>query len=492
MKIKINESNSLFNLYILRLKAIINRKKTSMNLQRLQKAFQRNGITVDYDQGVYHLHNTVAQAKVLLPADLPLEEKAVQQLLDFAAVRYPEHDGHVCSACATPDFHPGNLAPVGSIVATTPDMVIPQSLGTDINCGMQLLSTPILEADATSYLPKLEKHLIRLFFEGGRDVPASGAAFRALFDDGPSGFLNTVPHQGIWAEADLARIEQDISRCTGLTEFMSLSRYAPEALIGNRDVLRDPGLGTIGSGNHFVEFQIVDRIYDRQTAFQYGLREGCLVVMTHSGSRDVGSFIGGRWIDKAKDMWPKGLAHPKSKLYALTGQMADEYLHAMGVAALYAWLNRTVLAEMVRKVLREILGCNGCTLVVDVPHNVVLQEHGMNIHRKGATPAREGDLALIPGSMGDFSYLVRGLGNPEWLWSCSHGAGRSVRRQAMRANKTSDGEQTAWRCLSLNEERKIEEAPAAYKPVGPVLTSQEEKAMIRAAVRFRPWLTLKA
>lgn len=72
---------------------------------------------------------------------------------------------------------------------------------------------------------------------------------------------------------------------------------------------------------------------------------------------------------------------------------------------------------------------------MDVPHNIILREHGMNIHRKGATPAHEGGLALIPGSMGDASFLVEGLGNPEWLWSCSHGAGRSVRRQVLRAER---------------------------------------------------------
>jgi len=175
-----------------------------------------------------------------------------------------------------------------------------------------------LEAEAMDKLPKLEKHLVRAFFEGGRDVPVSGTAFRALFDEGPSGFLNAVPRRGVWAEADFARMNQDMDRCIALSEFKSHSRYAPEVLIEDRDMIRDPGLGTIGSGNHFVEFQIVDQIYDGRIAYQYGLKEGCLAVMIHTGSRDVGSFVGGQWIDKAKDAWPKGLAHPKSGLYALT------------------------------------------------------------------------------------------------------------------------------------------------------------------------------
>lgn len=452
----------------------------------------RQGVTVDFDQGVYKLSRMHAQARVLLPQNFPLEEKAVKQLMDFAAVRYPGNDAHVCQACATPDFHPGSLAPVGSIVATTPDMVIPQAIGTDINCGMRLLTTNISEHQAGLQLPKLESLLIRLFLEGGRDVPASGKAFRALFDDGPQAFLQTIPRQGLWAEASMDRMQAEVSACIGLKEFASGAQYAPDALVSNRETLRDPSLGSIGSGNHFVEFQVVDKVVDRQAAYRLGLKEGHLCVMIHSGSRDVGFFVGQRWMDRAKSEWPKGLVHPSSGLYALTGELAAEYLQAMGTAARYAWLNRVVLGEMVRKTLRDVLGSDESSMVVDVPHNVVLQEQGMNLHRKGATPARAQDLALIPGSMGDFSYLAEGLGNPDWLWSCSHGAGRSMRRQAMRALKPGLADTPDWRCLTLREERKIEEAPQAYKPVGPVIESQEEHGMIRSIARFRPWLTVKA
>jgi tRNA-splicing ligase RtcB len=98
-----------------------------------------------------------------------------------------------------------------------------------------------------------------------------------------------------------------------------------------------------------------------------------------------------------------------------------------------------VLAELVRDSFAQVFACDQSRLVVEVPHNVVLREHGMNIHRKGATPAREGGLALIPGSMGDYSYVATGMGNPDWLWSRSHGAGRSVRRQAMRTMRPAPG-----------------------------------------------------
>jgi tRNA-splicing ligase RtcB len=152
-----------------------------------------------------------------------------------------------------------------------------------------------------------------------------------------------------------------------------------------------------------------------------------------------------------------------------------------------------VLAELVRDCLTEVLAEDKSTLVVDVPHNVVLREHGMNIHRKGATPARLGDLALIPGSMGDHSYVASGLGNPDWLWSCSHGAGRSVRRQAMRAIRPEHHQDDlSWQCVTLREERRIEEAPSAYKKIGPVITAQEEAGLLRSVARLKPLLTFKA
>lgn len=462
------------------------------SISRLKKALLRQGVVVDYDQGVYFLQGTHSQARVLLPASFQLEQKAVRQLMDFAAVQVPGSASHVCKACATPDFHPGSLAPVGAIVATTADMVIPQAIGTDINCGMRLLATGITQDQAAKQLPALERRLIRLFLEGGRDVPVSGKAFQALFDVGADAFIDAVPKTGIWSQAMPERLHAELAACIGLSEFSSNARWAPDALLSERETIRDPSLGSIGSGNHFVEFQVVNQIYDRQAAYRLGLKEGNIAVMIHSGSRDVGFFVGQRWMDRAKMEWPQGAKHPQSGLYALTGPLAAEYLEAMGVAARYAWLNRVVLGEMVRQTLREVLHSDDSHMVVDVPHNVVLQENGLNLHRKGATPARAQDLALVPGSMGDFSYLVEGLGNPDWLSSCSHGAGRSIRRQAMRALKPSADQQATWRCLTLREERKIEEAPQAYKPVGPVIASQEEQGMIRSVARFKPWMTVKA
>ncbi|MGO4158607.1 RtcB family protein [Cupriavidus sp. YAF13] len=461
------------------------------SLPRLEKALQRRGIHVERRQGVYHLRNEHAQASVLLPATLPLEAKAVQQLLDFAAVR--SADGHhaVCKACATPDFHPGGIAPVGSIVATDADFVIPAAIGTDINCGMRLITTGLKQAALLPQQDALVSRLTRALLDNGRDVPVHSAAFRALFDEGPAAFIDRVAPQGLWAQADRARLEAELAACVGLDALGGSARYAPDAHVGNREIFRDPCLGTPGGGNHFVELQVVDEIFDRHAAYRVGLACGDVVAMIHSGSRDVGFYVGRRWMDRARQAWPAGLKHPTSGLYGLAGSLAHEYLVAMGTAARYAWANRVVLAELVRKELAELCGAAASRLVVDVPHNVVLRENGLNIHRKGATPAHDGDLALIPGSMGDASYIVRGLGHTDWLSSCSHGAGRSVRRQASRRLK-SDHANAEWRCVTLREERRVEEAPEAYKPIGPVLQAQEEAGLIEAVARLKPWVTFKA
>ncbi len=459
---------------------------------RLQRAFARSHIDLSYSNGIYTVRNESAQATILLPAALPLEEKAVKQLLAFAAVKTPSGDPAVCAACATPDFHPGAIAPVGSIVATPPDVVIPAAIGTDINCGMRLMTTGLSLAQLAPNQNDLIRRLKHVLLENGRNVPTPTQAFKALFDDGPLAFLDRLKPEGLWASADRQRMVEEVGKCIGLEQLNGHSRHAPESFVGGRELIRDPCLGTPGAGNHFVELQVVDTVLDRHAAYELGLRAGDVVVMIHSGSRDMGFHVGTRWMDRAREAWPYGVRHPESKLYALAGPLANQYLDAMGVAARYAWANRVVLGEMVRAELAALRGSDASKLVVDVPHNVVLAEQGLNIHRKGATPANSGQLALIPGSMGDGSYVVRGLGSADWLWSCSHGAGRQIRRQEVRRLQSLSIGGEDWRCVTLREERRIEEAPEAYKPIGPVIDAQTEAGLIEGVAKLRPWVTFKA
>lgn len=464
------------------------------SFSRLQKVFTKQGIHLERSGDIVSVHNAQAEATILLPASLPLEQKAVTQLLNFASVRHPETHHRVCKACATPDFHPGSIAPVGTIVATPHDFVIPAAIGTDINCGMRLLTLGTTLVQAEQQREALVQALTRVLLQNGRNIPLHTQAFETLLTQSPEAFLDEQHlKDGLWNVVDRSRLERELANCIGVTQLSTAqSKHLPDAYLSKTNTLyRDPCLGTIGSGNHFVELQQVAEIMDSKAAYQAGIKQGDLVAMIHSGSRDLGFYVGKQWMDRAKNAWPPHLKHPQHELYGLTGVLAQEYLQAMSAAARYAWLNRVVLAEMLREQFNELGLLGNSKLVVDVPHNVVLQEQGLNIHRKGATPAHAEQLALIPGSMGDYSYLVSGLGHPDWLMSCSHGAGRNVRRQAMRATKT-PSTTTEWHCVTLKEERRIEEAPSAYKPIGAVIESQEQAGLIKVVAKFKPWITFKA
>lgn len=186
------------------------------HLLRLRRAFARSNIAVDFDDGVWHVRNESADATILLPAGFALEEKAVRQLLAFAAVKTPAGEPAVCAACATPDFHPGSVAPVGAVVATPPDVVIPAAIGTDINCGMRLLATGLTLGEVAPHKSALLARLKARLLENERDVPTRTDAFKALFDVGPHAFIDRLRPDGLWARVDRDRLAAEVSRCIGL------------------------------------------------------------------------------------------------------------------------------------------------------------------------------------------------------------------------------------------------------------------------------------
>ncbi|BCD87879.1 RNA-splicing ligase RtcB [Pseudomonas solani] len=472
--------------------------------KRVQQKLARSGVAISRVNGntlsVSSLNSAGLGASILLPESFPIEEKAVLQLLDFAGVSHPE-GGEVRCACATPDFHAGSGIPVGSVIVTSPDMVIPQSIGTDINCGMRLHRLGI-HYDA--FLARKAEWVERVrgdLLGGTRNIPTAPGDMTALFAGGLGDFWSAVGRRsnrdGILARLDLEQVTRELAGLHPSSFARGEAAYAPEALQNTgRAVLRDPGLGTIGGGNHFVEVQVVTELVDRRACFERGLSVGQVVVMIHTGSRDVGFHVGRRWMDKARELWPKGMKHPESKVFALVGEMAGQYLLAMHSAAHYADANRALIAEMVRQRTRELFGPDTeAPLLVDVPHNIVLQEAVGNVHRKGATPAYAGQDLLIPGSMGHDSYLLTGLGNERWLSSASHGAGRSMSRSEILFKGRKDpgilGLERV-QCITTREERLIEEAPGAYKEIGDVVRSQVEEETVAVIARFSPVLTFKA
>ncbi|OCQ96384.1 RNA-splicing ligase RtcB [Nostoc sp. MBR 210] len=475
------------------------------NLQRLLRALARQGLDVNYFNRVYSVRLTNSPdapiAEVLLPEGFPIEAKALKQLANLANVRHP-NGGCVCRACATPDFHPGDAGiAIGSVVETV-GQVIPAAVGSDINCGMRL---HVADLTIDQFLAQRDSFVERMkgdYFFGTRDVTMTAHTMKALFQYGVLGWLDAMFDQptGSFVKSDLEQISQE-SESIFLGGAMEGDwKLAPEELIPDTGLVRDGGLATIGSGNHFVEVQQVEKIENRSLAYAWGIREGQLAFMIHSGSRNVGKYIGGMWRDRTKATWPKGLKYPESQIFPLSvhshPELVASYLQAEATAANYGFINRLLLAELLRLRLREIYGDVEAPLVYDLPHNITLAESQGWVTRKGACPAHSGQPVIIPGSMGADSYLMVGKGNAAFCNSASHGAGRIRSRFDLSRQGASQTESelglTGVDCITLRAERRIEEAPAAYKPIQSVIDVQVEAQMVDVVARLSPVLTFKA
>ncbi len=485
----------------------------SKNLQRLLRALSRHGLQVNYENRIYSVRLqsvTGAAAEILLPDGFPIEAKAFKQLANLANISHPG-GGCVTHTCATPDFHPGDAGvAIGSVVETK-GMVIPAAVGSDINCGMR---SHVVDLTLEQFLQKRGNFVELMkgdYFFGTRDVTMTAKTSRALFQYGIPGWLDRMldAPTGSFVKSNFDQLSGEIDRVYLGGSMNGAIRWAPEELIPDEGVVRDGGLATIGGGNHFVEIQVVEAVEDRATAYLWGVREGQLAFTIHSGSRNVGKYIGGMWRDLAQAAWPKGYPYPDYRLFPLSVEANPElvrnYLEAEATAANYGFINRLLLAELLRLRLREVYGDIEAPLVYDLPHNITLGEtritHGkltkedLWVTRKGACPAYLGQPVIIPGSMGTTSYLVVGKGNQAFCCSASHGAGRLKSRFEMSRRGAIHTEEnlglTGVDCITLREERRIEEAPAAYKPIQPVIDVQVEAGMISVVAKLKPILTFK-
>jgi tRNA-splicing ligase RtcB (3'-phosphate/5'-hydroxy nucleic acid ligase) len=467
----------------------------SNNLGAL-RALAREGLLVQRDGNLVSIRASAQPnglvAEVLLPKDHPLDTKAIKQLHSFAQTNHPS-GGLVHRALATPDFHPGHVVPVGCVLATS-EFVIPAAIGTDIQCGMRLhvadLSVDELLARKPEWLKLVKGDLI----QSTRDLPMNPPQIQAMFRSGPLGWLEESGKHplGMLRRADHRQLQGELEQSFGLGSMDGALEYAPQDMLNNRPESRDCFIGTIGGGNHFVELQVVEEVLDRAWAFQWGIRKGQVAIMAHSGSRRVGIVVGQTWMGLAKERWPKDIEHPQNGIFALHGEAAHEYMAAMNTAANYGSVNRLLLAELVRDRLRQVFGRElEMPLVFDAPHNIVTVEHGLFVHRKGATPAYQGHPVLIPGSMGQASYLMVGHGNPRFLQSASHGAGRKLSRRDMGKLPRDQLGLEAVECITLKEERITQEAPAAYKDIEGVVQVQAEVGIASPVARLRPLVTFK-
>ena len=426
----------------------------------------------------------------------------------------PRIDRVVC----TPDFHKGAGIPIGTVLRTT-GALIPQAVGNDINCGMRVEATGLTVDRVRPHLDALEGRLRHLFFEGGRGIGLTAAQREGLLRHGLPGLLTGKRGtDGVWQHVT---DDENVERLHG-------AGYPVDTADDFRDWIESGGgtsydsiIGSVGGGNHFAELQYVSAVHDGATAYAWGLAPGRIVTMVHSGSLSLGHQANGTGRTQAKAMWPRNVPAPANGILPMltderTRDRRQKYLTAFANAANFAVGNRFFLSLMMRAGLAD-LGEVEPRLVYDAPHNLMWPgDDGTMVHRKGATPAGGpeatgwGEPVIVPGSMGAPSYLLRGLGNAKALASACHGAGRSIPRGA--ASRGSDADLDAFlaefrvvtplnhRDPAVTARRDIvdawrrdlkQEAPWAYKEVGPVVDSLRTAGVAEPVVELKPILTVK-
>ncbi len=481
--------------------------------------------------------------RVFANADVKVEKAAIEELqgllelqetVDRIAAADPDFFGvdnpGIEEIAVTPDFHKGSGIPIGTVLKTRGFMT-PQAIGRDVNCGMRLMLTDWTAEEVREHLPRLEKRIRHVFFEGAREIALHPTQKIALLRDGLPGLWETsnkLGEQGIWRhfrkDEQLAALEHVSEGGQMQTDGISegLSNYTD-----HDDVRYDAQIGSIGGGNHFVEVQQVKKILDANTAFAWGLKAGAVVVMIHTGSVSIGYPASGYAHMLLQEIYPKSIPKPENGILPLptAGKYSaafDAVKQALANAANFAYGNRLFLSMMLRRIFEEAMGDRAFRLLWDSGHNLVWQDGDHFVHRKGATPARgmeamtgspfawTGEPVLIPGSMGASSYVMRGLGDVRSMSSASHGAGRAMSRgHAMKASESDfqrfmqefkiitpvDPRDPKLRgrrdIIQKWEEHVKQEAPWAFKDIAPVIDTQTEAGLVGAVAELEPIFTIK-
>ena len=431
-----------------------------------------------------------------------LQDGSLEQLRNVATL-----PGIVGAALAMPDIHQGYGFPVGGVAATEPPdgVISPGGVGYDINCGVRLLVLPLQEYELGGRREALVHELSRAIPAGaGRhgELVLEDDMLDRVLRDGPRALVE----RGIGTEEDLERTES--GGC--------LDGADPAAVSGRARVRGAGQLGTAGSGNHFVEVQRVERILDVRAAEAFGLREGQVAVLIHSGSRGLGhqvctDFV--RLMESVQSRYGIVLPDPQLACAPQSSPEGQEYLAAMAAAANFAFANRQAIAHAVRESVASVLGrevASGTRQVYDVAHNVAkLERHGgrlLCVHRKGATrafPAGSDEIpeayrgvgqpVFTPGSMGTASFVLAGEpGSLERSFgSTCHGAGRRMSRTGARRQiggaqlrRELEAQGIVVRCAS--NKGLAEEAPFAYKDVDRVVAVVEQAGLARRVARLVP------
>jgi tRNA-splicing ligase RtcB len=452
-------------------------------------------------------HDDMKVPAILYASDKLLQgvkrDRTLQQAKNVACLRGIQRNAYVM-----PDAHQGYGFPIGGVAAFDLDegIISPGGVGYDINCGVRLLRTDFMEEDV------LEKRTL-LLTEIFKKVPAG------LGKGGTTRLSQRVLEEVCAKGAEWA-VENGYGRKEDLlkTEENGRMKEADPSFLSKRAIERGiPQLGTLGSGNHFLEIQKVLEIFDKDVANVFGIHSlGQILIMIHCGSRGLGHQVASDYIKYMENKFGfKGLPDRELINAPIRSNLGTQYYKTMSAAVNFAFANRQMIAHWVRDVFSKVMGsAEGMDLVYDVCHNVAkFEEHSIEgkqkqvcIHRKGATrsfgPGREeipevyrdvGQPVLIPGSMGTASYILVGTSEAEKLsfGSTAHGAGRVMSRhealRRFRGEKIKEElKQKGIELLSTSWKGVAEEASQAYKDVDEVVRISDQAGIGRLVAKVVP------
>ncbi len=422
--------------------------------------------------------------------------------------------GIVGPSLAMPDIHQGYGFPIGGVAAMDWEngVVSPGGVGFDINCGVRLVRTTLQEQDLR---PKLRELVNQVF----RDVPC-GTGGSGFIRIGARDLDRILVEGARWMVKNGYGEERD-------AEFAeaggALDGADPQAVSERAKERGLPQIGTLGSGNHFLEVQYVEKIHDEEAARAFGISQGQVVVLIHSGSRGLGHQVCTDYVALMNRTMPKhGIQVVDRQLACgpIRSEEGKQYLGAMCAAANFAWANRQGILHFLRGAFRRIFGDSArLDLIYDVCHNIAKRERyeidgrkrEVLVHRKGATRAfppghREipadyrgvGQPVFVPGSMGTASWVLAGSEGAmrETFGSVCHGAGRLLSRTAARKGRDAREEQRKLEergILARSETRDgiLEEVPEAYKDVDEVIEVVQSAGLARKVARLRPMGVIK-
>jgi tRNA-splicing ligase RtcB len=463
-------------------------------------------IPEDFKPGMRVPARIVAEEALL---DAIMDDRSLQQLVNVTFL-----PGILKAAFVMPDVHEGYGFPIGGVAATEyPGGVIsPGGIGYDINCGVRLLTSPLYAEDIRPAVPELVK-VLNEHIPSGMGTPGRFVLNQKEIDQ-------VLTEGSEWAIRHGYGTYEDLIH----TESRGRLMQADPSAVSQRAKQRGlDQLGTIGSGNHFVEVDYVDRILEPEIAKAYGLHQGQVVILIHTGSRGLGHQVATDYIRimmGAMASYDISLPDRELACVPFDSKEGQAYYRAMCAAANYAWCNRQMVSWEVREAWKQCFGAEVTEpeLLYDVAHNIAkVETHRLGgkdqkviVHRKGATRAfgpgnpevpedfrKYGQPVLIPGSMGTHSYVLAGSpGSMEVSFgSCCHGAGRRLSRTAAKkvvnAPVLKKEMQEAGIYLEAPFRRIAEEAPIAYKDVDAVVRSVSLAGIVTPVAQLKPMAAIK-